>query len=104
MASTSSTSTVLVVLVVPARKEQVAYEWPAGVQNCSGQLNAACLRPIRQILTPMPAKGVQMAQNCSQSVCLSCLVVQKNAENKALFETRECLLFRPARRKAKHVE
>ena len=36
-------------------------------------------------------KGVQMAQNCSQSVCLSCLVVKKNAENKALFETRECL-------------
>ena len=69
----------------------MAYEWPAGVQNCSGQLNAACLRPIRQILTPMPAKGVQMAQNCSQSVCLSCLVVKKNAENKALFETRECL-------------
>ena len=35
----------------------MAYEWPAGVQNCSGQLNAACLRPIRQILTPMPARG-----------------------------------------------
>ena len=34
-------------------------------------------------------KGVQMAQNCSHSVCLSCLVVKKNAENKALFETTE---------------
>ena len=37
-------------------------------------------------------KGVQMAQNYSHPVCLfSCLVVKKNAENKAFFESKECL-------------
>ena len=56
-----------------ASKKQVAYEWPAG-QCMTGQCCCQCkptvasLRPIRQTLTPMPARGVQMAQNCSHFV------------------------------------
>ena len=74
-----------------ASKKQVAYEWPAGLYDWPVPVQpptVASLRPIRQILAPIPARGVQMAQNCSRFVYLFSFEETKFADSKVSVEGR----------------
>ena len=79
----------------PSSGQLVRSKWPmSGQPACmTGQCQCspptvASLQPIRQILAPIPARGVQMAQNCSRFVYLFSFEETKFADSKVSVEGR----------------